>query len=55
MTTLVRVEAGPDAGRPWHFGDPYREQRTYVSGQGAVDLSNRGVVRVDGPDRLAWC
>ena len=54
MTTLVRVEAGPDAGQPWHFGDPYREQRTYVSGQGAVDLSHRGVVRVDGADRLSW-
>jgi folate-binding protein YgfZ len=54
MTTLVTVEAGPDKGRPWHFGDPYREQRTYVSGQGVVDLSHRGVVRVDGTDRLSW-
>jgi len=54
MTTLVRAEAGPDAGQPWHFGDPYREQRAYTSGQGAVDLSHRGVVRVDGADRLSW-
>ena len=54
MTTLVRVEAGPDTGQPWHFGDPYREQRSYAAGQGVVDLSHRGVIRVAGADRLTW-
>lgn len=49
------VEASaPDAGVPAHYGDPFREQRSLVTGQGIVDLSHRGVVRVGGPDRLTW-
>jgi tRNA-modifying protein YgfZ len=52
--TVVAVESGADAGRPWHYGDPMREQRTYLAGQGAVDLSHRGVLRVSGADRLTW-
>lgn len=43
-----------DQGVPWHFGDPLREQRYLVSALAAVDLSNRGVVTVSGPDRLSW-
>ncbi|MEI8083210.1 MAG: folate-binding protein [Actinomycetes bacterium] len=43
-----------DAGVPWHFGDPHREQRMLVAGRGAVDLSHRGVITVTGPDRLSW-
>ncbi len=26
-THAVPVEAGPDAGAPWHYGDPYAEER----------------------------
>ncbi len=37
-----------------HYGDPYREQRQLVTGDAAVDLSHRPVVRVSGPDRLSW-
>ncbi len=44
----------PDEGVPWHFGDPLREQRALRAGEAAVDLSNFGVVRVTGPDRLGW-
>ncbi|MBK9738365.1 MAG: folate-binding protein YgfZ [Actinobacteria bacterium] len=44
----------PDQGVPWHYGDPHREQRLLRSGVGVVDLSNRGVVTVTGPDRLTW-
>mgnify|MGYP000079340144 FL=1 len=44
----------PDEGVPWHFGDPLREQRALREGQAAVNLSNFGVVRVTGPDRLSW-
>jgi tRNA-modifying protein YgfZ len=51
---VVAVESGPDTGRPWHYGDPLREQRTYVSGQGVVDLSHRGVLTITGADRLGW-
>jgi folate-binding protein YgfZ len=52
--TPVVAEEGPDAGVPWHYGDPVREQRGLERGVGRVDLSNRGVLRVTGPDRLTW-
>ncbi len=49
------VEAdAPDTGVAAHYGDPFREQRLLDSGDGTVDLSHRGVVRVSGPDRLGW-
>ncbi len=44
----------PDAGVAAHYGDPFREQRTYAAGEGYVDRSHRDVVRVSGPDRLTW-
>ena len=40
-----------DQGVPWHFGDPLREQRYLLDGSADVDLSNRGVVTISGPDR----
>jgi tRNA-modifying protein YgfZ len=45
---------GVDAGVAAHYGDPFREQKTLLAGDGFVDLSHRGVVRVSGPDRLSW-
>jgi len=49
------VEAdGIDAGVAAHYGDPFREQKVLLAGEGLVDLSHRGVVRVSGPDRLTW-
>jgi folate-binding protein YgfZ len=49
------VEAdGIDAGVAAHYGDPFREQRALAAGDGVVDLSQRGVVRVSGADRLGW-
>lgn len=47
-------DGSPDPGVPWHYGDPLREQRMLVEGTAVVDLSNRGVVAVTGPDRLTW-
>lgn len=47
-------DGSPDPGVPWHYGDPLREQRMLVDGSAVVDLSNRGVVAVTGPDRLTW-
>ena len=44
----------PDEGVAAHYGDPAREQRAMSDGQALVDRSNRGVVRVTGPDRLSW-
>ncbi|HEY5821417.1 MAG TPA: folate-binding protein [Propionibacteriaceae bacterium] len=52
--TAILAESGVDAGVPWHFGDPMREQRTLERGEGQVDLSHRGVLTVSGPDRLTW-
>lgn len=43
-----------DPGIPWHYGDPLREQRMLAEARAVVDLSNRGVVTVSGPDRLTW-
>jgi tRNA-modifying protein YgfZ len=49
------VEAdGVDAGVAAHYGDPFREQKALLAGEGFVDLSHRDVVRVAGPDRLGW-
>jgi folate-binding protein YgfZ len=49
------VEADtPDNGIAAHYGAWTREQRRLESGDGFVDLSNRDVVAVAGPDRLTW-
>jgi folate-binding protein YgfZ len=45
---------GRDAGVPWHYGDPLREQRLMTTGAAVVDRSNRDVLQVSGPDRLGW-
>ncbi len=45
---------GVDAPVAAHYGSFNGEQRTLVGGDGFVDLSHRGVVRVSGPDRLTW-
>ncbi len=49
----VPVE-GVDAGLAWHFGNPVAEQRRLEAGTAKADLSNRGVVRISGVDRLSW-
>jgi tRNA-modifying protein YgfZ len=46
--------SGRDAGIAWHYGDPVAEQRRLERGEGRVDLSNRGVITISGPDRLSW-
>ena len=37
-----------------HYGDPVAEQRMLAASRAIVDLSERGVITVTGPDRLAW-
>jgi folate-binding protein YgfZ len=55
MTSNLAVPAtGRDAGVPWHFGDPLREQRQLTTGAGVIDRSNRDVLVVPGQDRLGW-
>ena len=39
---------------PQHYGNPLGEQKALAAGEAIVDLSDRGVVTVTGPDRLSW-
>ncbi len=49
------VEASwPDEGVAAHYGDPMREQRIMAGQRSLIDRSNRGVVKITGPDRLSW-
>jgi folate-binding protein YgfZ len=52
--SAVLVEAGPDKGAIWHFGEPNKEQKELVSGNGWADLSHRAVISISGKDRLTW-
>jgi tRNA-modifying protein YgfZ len=45
---------GIDAPVAAHYGSFTGEQRSLEAGDGFVDLSHRGVLRVSGPDRLGW-
>ncbi len=45
---------GIDAGLPWHYGDPFAEQRALGRSTGVVERSNRDIITVSGPDRLPW-
>ncbi|GAA2086166.1 YgfZ/GcvT domain-containing protein [Actinomadura alba] len=44
----------PDQEVAAHYGEPSHEQRALEAGDAFVDRSNRGIVRVAGPDRLRW-
>jgi folate-binding protein YgfZ len=48
------AEGAADGATAAHYGDPVAEQRMLAAGRAIVDLSDRGVVTVTGPDRLAW-
>ena len=52
--SAVLVESGPDKGAIWHFGEPNKEQKELVSGNGWADLSHRSVISINGKDRLTW-
>ena len=52
--SAVLVESGPDKGAIWHFGEPNKEQKELVSGDGWADLSHRAVISISGKDRLTW-
>ncbi len=55
MTAIPMMdENSVDAAVPWHYGDPFKEQRLLVQGSGLVDLSHREIVTVTGPDRNSW-
>ena len=44
----------PDAGIPFHFGDPLGEQRSTGSGWVVIDRSHRDVLTISGGERLTW-
>ena len=39
---------------PRHYGNPLGEQRELAAGRAIVDLSDRDILSVSGPDRLSW-
>ena len=39
---------------PQHYGNPLGEQKALASGSAIVDLHDRAVISVTGPDRLTW-
>ncbi|SEI12644.1 MULTISPECIES: glycine cleavage T C-terminal barrel domain-containing protein [unclassified Leifsonia] len=41
-------------GVPAHYGSPLSEQRALVERSAIVDLSDRAVLTIQGPDRLTW-
>jgi folate-binding protein YgfZ len=52
--SAVLVEAGPDKGAVWHFGEPVKEQRALEAGTAWADLSHHSIIAVSGADRLKW-
>jgi folate-binding protein YgfZ len=52
--SAVLVEAGPDKGAVWHFGEPVKEQRALEAGTAWADLSHHNIIGVSGVDRLKW-
>ncbi len=52
--SAVLVEAGPDKGTVWHFGEPVKEQRALEAGTAWADLSHHNIIAVSGADRLKW-
>ncbi|NUT50129.1 MAG: folate-binding protein YgfZ [Saccharothrix sp.] len=51
---VAPFEGAPDQGVPWHFGDPFAEQRAAARAVAVFDRSNRAVLAVPGDDRLTW-
>ncbi|PZQ90618.1 MAG: folate-binding protein YgfZ [Leifsonia xyli] len=52
MTSPFASRAGAVGDPPEHYGDPIGEQRALAAGEAIVDLSDREVVALTGPDRL---
>lgn len=51
---VAPFDGNPDQGVPWHFGDPFSEQRSAARSVAVFDRSHRAVVAVAGDDRLTW-
>jgi folate-binding protein YgfZ len=53
VSTSFSSRPGAVGDPPLHYGSPLAEQRALLAGA-IVDLSDRDVVTVTGPDRLTW-
>ena len=53
MTDPFTLLPGAVGALPLHYGNPLAEQRALLAGA-IVDLADRDVVTVTGPDRLSW-
>ncbi|MEW2502022.1 folate-binding protein [Amycolatopsis sp. NPDC047767] len=51
---IAAPDGHPEAGVPWHWGDPFAEQRTAARGVVVIDRSHREVLAVSGEERLSW-
>ncbi|HEV8560853.1 MAG TPA: folate-binding protein [Actinophytocola sp.] len=51
---VAAAEGSPDGAVPWHFGDPFAEQRAAARTVAVVDRSHREVIAVTGEERLSW-
>jgi folate-binding protein YgfZ len=54
VSTEFAGRAGAVGDPPVHYGNPLAEQRELAAGRAIVDLSDRDVLSVTGPDRLSW-
>ena len=52
--TDFSARPGAIGSPPQHYGNPLGEQKALAAGTAIVDLSDRGVITVTGPDRLTW-
>ena len=46
--------AGAVGDPPEHYGNPFGEQRALADGESVVELADRAVITITGPDRLTW-
>ena len=52
--TPFTLRPGAVGAPPQHYGNPLGEQRALAAGKAIVDLSDRDILSVTGPDRLSW-
>ncbi|TPW73209.1 folate-binding protein YgfZ [Schumannella sp. 10F1B-5-1] len=53
-TSPFAARPGAVGAPPQHYGNPIAEQRPLRAGTAIVDLSDRAVITITGPDRLSW-
>ncbi len=54
MSAVPAPEGSPDSGVPWHYGDPFGEQRAAEHDAVVVDRSHRAVITLTGAERRSW-